>query len=127
MLVGVVELFFSLNKILILYDCLFVPSIRRNLILVSDLFKQGYSILFNKNISIKLNGSFICSSKLIDDFYLITPKIYEIHDTKLNNSQNLPLKRKISSNNPTYLWHLKLDHINLNRIEDWLKMTLCPF
>ena len=39
MSVGVVELFFPLNKILVLYDCLFVFSIRRNLISVSALFK----------------------------------------------------------------------------------------
>ena len=84
--IGALELFFSLNKILVLYDCLFVTSIRKNLISVSALFRQGYSILFNKNISIKLNRSFIGSVKLVNYLYLITPKIYEIHDTKLNKS-----------------------------------------
>ena len=74
--IGVVQLFFSLNKILILYDYLFAPSIRKKLILNFSLFKQGYFILFNKNISIKLNRSFICSGKLIDSLYLITPKMY---------------------------------------------------
>ena len=118
--VGVVELFFS-NKILILYDCLFVSSIEKNLISVSALFKKGYSLLFNKNISIQLSVSFICSSRLVGSFYLITPKMYEIHDTELNKSQNLPLKRKASSNNPTYLWHLRLGHINLKMIDRLVK------
>ena len=56
------------------------------------LFKQGYSTLFNKNIFIKFNRSFICSGILVNGLYLITPKIYEIHDTELNKSQNLSLK-----------------------------------
>ena len=92
-----------MNKILFLYNYLFVSSIRRNLILVSVLFKQEYSILFNENVSIKLNRSFICLDKLVDNIYLINSKMYEIHNTKLNKSQNLPLKRKIFAHNPMYL------------------------
>ena len=91
------------------------------MISVSASFKQKYSILFNKNVPIKLNRSFICSNKLVDSLYLITTKMYEIHDTKLNKSQNLPLKRKASSNNSTYLWHLRLDHINIKRIDRLVK------
>ena len=91
------------------------------MISVSALFKQGYSILFNKNIFIKLNESFICSGKLVDDFYLITHKMYEIHDTTLNKLQNLPFKRKTSFNNSIYLWHLRLDHINLKKIDRLIK------
>ena len=48
-------------------------------------FKQGYYILFNNEVSIKLNESFICLSKLVDGLYLITPKMYEIRDTEMNN------------------------------------------
>ena len=58
---------------------------------------------------------------MIDGLYLIIYKMYEIHDTELNKSQNLPLKRKASSNNPTYLWHLRLGHINLKRIDRLVK------
>ena len=73
------------------------------MILVSGLFKQGYSILFNNEISIKLYGSSICLGKLVDDVYSITPKMYKIHDAEMNNkSQNLSLKRHISSNIPTF-------------------------
>ena len=48
--------------------------------------------------------------------------MYEIHDTKLNKkSHKLSLKRKVSSNNPTYLSHLRLGHINLERIDRLVK------
>ena len=39
----------------------------------------------------KLDGSLYAWEKLVDSLYLITPKMYEIHDTELNNkSYNLP-------------------------------------
>ena len=119
--IGVVELVFSSNKILILNDYLFVPSYRRNSISISVLFKQGYSILFSENVYIKLNESFICSGKLVDGLYLINPMMYEIHDTELNKSQNLTLEKKASFNNPTYFWHLRLGHIKLKRIDRLVK------
>ena len=52
---------------------------------------------------------------------LITPKMYEIHDTELNKSQNLPLKIEASSNNLTYLWHLRLGYISLKMIDRLVK------
>ena len=68
------------------FNLLTVILNQNNLNSILDLFKQGYFILFNNEIFIKLNESFICSNKLIDGLYLITPKMYEIHDTKLNKS-----------------------------------------
>ena len=59
--------------------------------------------------------------QLVDGLYLITPKMYEIHDTELNKSQNLPLRRKASSNNSMYFCHLKLGHINLKRSDRLVK------
>ena len=53
--------------------------------------------------------------------------MYEIHDTKLNKSQNLLLKRKISSNNLTYLWHLRLSHINIKKINRLVKEAFLSF
>ena len=47
--------------------------------------------------------------------------MYEIYDTELNKSQNLSLKIKASNNNPTYIWHLRLGHINLKRIDRLVK------
>ena len=48
--------------------------------------------------------------------------MYEIHETELNNkSQNLTLKRNISYNNSTYLWHLRLGYINLKIIDRLVK------
>ena len=52
--VGEVSLHFGGHKVLVLKDCLYIPNIRRNLILVSCLAYNGYSALFNENsVSIK--------------------------------------------------------------------------
>ena len=59
--VGVVFLEFPDNKALVLLDVLYVPLIRRNLILVLELSNKGYSFHFGTEVVIKRNGYFICS------------------------------------------------------------------
>ena len=53
---------------------------------------------------------------------MITPITSNKHDMKLNNSVvTVPFKRKEPSFNPTRLWHIRLGHINLNRINKLVK------
>ena len=69
--VGEVSLYFGGHKVLVLKDCLYVPNIRRNLILVSCLACNGYSASFNENLVSIINGvDEICSGMLIDNLYL---------------------------------------------------------
>ena len=49
----------------------FVPFIRRNLVLVFSLVKNGYSVYFNKRVVIKGNKCLIYSGQLVDDIYII--------------------------------------------------------
>ena len=48
--VGVVSLYFSGGKILVLKYCLYVPNVRRNLISVSYFSCNGFLVIFNKKI-----------------------------------------------------------------------------
>ena len=91
--VGDVSLSFSRDRTLILRDCLYVPSIRRNLIYVSKLVKDSYSVYFNKFVVIKYNKHFICSGSLVDDLYIINPISPKLQLTELNNTVTLPCKR----------------------------------
>ena len=60
--------------------------------------------------------------KLVDGLYLITPKIYKIHNIELSNkSHNLPVKINVLSNNSTYFCHLRFGHINLKKINRLVK------
>ena len=115
--IGDYYLNFGRDIYLLLKDCLYVPSNRRNLILVSSLVKDGYSFLFNDYVIIKLNKRFICSGTLMDNLYIINLVSPSLQQNELNNTNIFPCKRKEPSQmNQTYLWHLRLGHINLKRI-----------
>ena len=55
---------FNNNRSLILRDCLYVPTIKRNLVSLSSLVKDKYLVYFNDSVVIKLNKRFISSSSL---------------------------------------------------------------
>ena len=88
---GAVTLLFSYIK-LVLSDTLYVPSLRRNLISISSLVNQSFSFTFGTEVIIKRNGTFICYGKVTNELYLITPTMYEIHNTEIINKPSL--KRK---------------------------------
>ena len=111
--VGVITLHFEGCRVLVLHDCLYVPSVRRNLISVSSLSCHGYSFLFNKNyIFIKYDDKLICVGMLIDNLYLVEP----IAPMQINSHEYNHKRKEMSSVNQTQLWHLRLGHINLERI-----------
>ena len=95
---------------------------RRNLISVSELSNKGYSFTFETEVVIRRNGSFIYSDIKSNGFYLITPNIFDESMMELNNSMGtVPTKRKEPSSNPIRFWHMRLGHINLNRINRLVK------
>ena len=107
---------------MILLDVLYVPLMRCNLSLVSELSNKGYSFTFGTEVVIKWNGSFICSGIKSNGLYVITPSVSDDSMMELNNSMvTVPTKRKEPSSNPTRLWHMGLGSINLNRISRLVK------
>ena len=121
--VGDAKLFFG-NKFMFLENLYIVPKIKRNLVSVSCLIEHMYSINFSMNEAfIYKNGVHICSAKLENNLYVLRPneaKAVLNHEMfKTANTQNK--RQRISLNNNTYLWHLRLGHINLDRIERLVK------
>ena len=115
--IGVFNLCFE-SRVLVLEDCLCVPNICRNLISATYLGKHGYYVILKNNVVIKNDKVFICSSNIVDGLYILTPDKYELYNFELDhNSYVKSLKRKFSSTNEAYLWHLHLGHINSNRIQ----------
>ena len=87
--VEVVTLHFSRGKVLVLKDCLYVPSVRRNLISIPYLACNGYSALFNKNfIFVKYDVDVICIGILVDNMYLVEP----ITPIQINSNDALNLE-----------------------------------
>ena len=94
--VRVVTLHFEGDKVLVLDDCLYVLEVRRNLVSVSCLSCNGYSLYFNKNsVSIKFNDEVICSGMLCDNLYLLKPKTLQIysHETNHKRKESLPVNQ----------------------------------
>ena len=92
--VGDYYLNFGRDRYLLLKDCLYVPSIRRNLISVSSLVKDGYSVLFNDYVIIKLNKRFTYFGTLMNNLYIINLVSPSLQQNELNNTNVLPYKRK---------------------------------
>ena len=111
--VGVVTLHCERGGVLVLHDCIYVPSIRRNLISVSCLSCHGYSSLFNKNlVFVNYDDKLIYIGMLVDNLYMLEP----IAPMQINSHESNHKRKEISSVNQTQLWHLRLGHINLERI-----------
>ena len=116
--VGEARLTFG-NKFLVLESVYFIPCFSRNLISVSELCKHSFSISFNNNsIIISRNGLEICSANMEYGLYILRPMESFILNTEIFRVANpKPNKKpKVSSDSETYLWHLRLGHINLDRI-----------
>ena len=119
--VGVFNLCFD-SRILILEDYLYDPNVRRNLISTTYLGKHGYYVILKVNVIIKEDKVFICSGNIVDSLYIINPNKHELYNFELdNNSHVRSLKRKFPSTSDAYLWHLRLGHINSNRIQRLVK------
>ena len=114
--IGPVVLFFENNRTLCLEDCLFVPDFKRNFVSVGCLVEHGLTLQFNSSVSIRSKSFFICSGDIINNLYFLSPLSYDINVIEIveNEHNHLDKKRKVS--NETYFWHLRLGHINPNRI-----------
>ena len=119
--VGVFNLCFN-SRVLILKDCLYVPNVRRNLISATYLGKHRYCVILKDNVVIKKDEVFICYGNIVDGLYILTPDKQELYNSELDNKSPIKsLKIKFPSTNDASLWHLRLGHINSNRIQRLVK------
>ena len=116
--VGEVHLVFN-NKFLILNNIYYVPNFFRNIISFSRLSEQLFTISssFNSMI-ISRNGLNICSANLKNGLYVLYPyETVTLNTEMFKLAQPKSIKgQKVSNDSETYLWHLRLGHISLDRI-----------
>ena len=84
------------NETLIFNNCLYVLDIKRNLISVACLSRQGYTVNFGSYVSIFYNKKLICSSTLEYNLYHLRPMIHFMHDTVIDNDEYTHLSKKIN-------------------------------
>ena len=96
--VGDLSLSFSNNPVLVLHDCLFVPGSRKNLISVSKLCNDIYSVSFNKSyVSIMKENEVVTCGTLVNNLYHIDCVVIQVDIVEKS------LKRKELSINQTQL------------------------
>ena len=97
--VGVARLNFR-NKFLVLNNVFFIPGFRRNLISVTMLHEQLFSISFiNNEIVISRNGLDTCHTKPENGLYILRPterslnnsKLFKVEHPKSNKRQKFPI------------------------------------
>ena len=116
--VGEVRLQFG-NKFLLLDNVYFIPNISINLISVFELYKQSFSIVFNYNeILILRNGVQIFCDKLENRLCILHVLEPESNHTEMFKvaQPKSDKRQKLSNDNETYLCHLRIGHISLDRI-----------
>ena len=84
-----------------------------------------YKVSFEINEAfITKRGVQICSANLNNNLYKLKPtRVKAIYNIEIFKTAETQTKRRRVSQS-TYLWHLRLGHINLNRIERLVKSGL---
>ncbi|KAL0546565.1 hypothetical protein IC582_016476 [Cucumis melo] len=122
--VGDLKLFFN-DRYIVLKNVLYAPQMKRNLISISCMLEHMYRISFEINEAfIFRKGIHICSAILENNLYKLRPtRANFVLNTEIFRTTETHNKRqKVSSN--AFLWHLRLGHINLNRIGRLVKNGL---
>ena len=94
-----------------------VPSFRRNLVSISILDKFGYTCSFGNNkFSLFQNSNLFGTGSLyyVDNLYMLDT-VSSYHETLQLSTQGV--KRKLTDENSSSLWHKRLGHISKRRIE----------
>ncbi|CAA0807056.1 Uncharacterized mitochondrial protein AtMg00300, partial [Striga hermonthica] len=82
------------------------------------MFMNSFSAMFDNKVVIHFGKKFICSGSLVDNLYILESKSSPLQQKQLlNSSSNLNKRNEPSKMNETYLWHLRIGHINLRRIQ----------
>ena len=116
--VGKLVLNFLHSKYLIIRDVYYVPDFEKNLVSISRLMNDGFSLTFNNDgIDIFRNDLIICKAVLFDNLFYLKPIIPTALNIETNTLEHRDKKLKMDKNNSTYQWHLHLGHIGLDRIK----------
>ncbi|KAM2616711.1 hypothetical protein TB1_033196 [Malus domestica] len=107
------------GEVLELKNCLYFPSCIKNLISISKLLRDGHSVLFDKmSCTLYLNGRIISHGNMIEElFHLETNS--GMHCIASRNTSKP--KRAREEVNQEKMWHLKLGHVNLEKIHKMSK------
>lgn len=120
-LIGTYRLILETGHQLDLQNTFYVPSISRNLVSLSKLDVCGYSVVFDcQKLNIMINKVIVGFGVLCDGLYKISLN-YEFAQSLLTSQSEVGLKRSLTNENSSMLWHRRLGHISKERLEKLVK------
>ena len=75
---------------------------------------QDIHFFFTSKLVVKFNNKFVTSGILQDDLYFLSYIDNSIICVENDIATSVLSLKRIRDVNPTYLWHLRLRHININ-------------
>ena len=112
--IGIYTLSLTSGLILDLKDCYFVPALTKNIISISCLDLDGFTIITkNKSCSLYRADVFYAAGHLTNGLYIL-----DLENPILNINTK---QQKIDNLRNSYLWHCRLGHINEKRINKLYK------
>ena len=109
------------ESFLLLYDVVYIPSLKRNLIFVSVLDRHGYSFHFGDGkVDIFSNSVLICNGVLFGNLYSLNLHHGPFCDSFSVNSI-IGCKRARMNLSSSMLWHKRLGHISKQRLEKFVR------
>ena len=88
------------------------------LISISCILEQMYRVYF------EINEAFVFYKGILVCFVILEDNLYKLRPTRVNFVLNTEIFRRAKVSSNAYLWHLRLGHINLNRIGRLVKTGL---
>ncbi|KAL6350396.1 hypothetical protein AAG906_004347 [Vitis piasezkii] len=114
---GMIKLRLATESFLLLHDVAYIPSLRRNLISISILDRQGYSFHFRGGkLDIFNNSVLIGNGVLFGNLYSLSLHHGPLYGSSFVNSI-VGCKRVIMNLSSSMLWHKCLGHISRQRLE----------
>ncbi|GJS40803.1 zinc finger, CCHC-type containing protein [Tanacetum coccineum] len=114
---GCVDLKFSYEKIVLLFNVLHVPNIRKNLVSSSVLNNCGYKHVIESNKSVlSKHGVFI-------GFGYLSNQMFKLNIVNNNIASAFMSTSKL---NNSILWHARLGHVHFKMMKDMSKDGLIP-
>ncbi|XP_075099082.1 uncharacterized protein LOC142175970 [Nicotiana tabacum] len=120
--IGTSILPFKNNSSILLENTIFVPSMRRKLVSISFLDKDGYSFQQNNGIIKILNDSHVVADAFLSDGLYRLNVLNETFSAMY--VENIAHKRPVKSKPSYLLWHRRLGHISKERIERLVKENI---
>ena len=114
---GMIKLRLDTESFLLLQDVAYIPSLRRNLISISILDRQGYSFHFGGGkMDIFSNSVLIGNGVLFGNLYSLNLHHGPLCDSSSINSV-VGCKRARMNLSSSMLWHKRLGHISRQRLK----------